>query len=149
MRWVIAKNTRCDIRTFSGTNLSGRSENVQIFPSGRQGKLTSPFRSISFAGPRNTRLVLCRSLLDEDWLEHPWRAFVIAPPNCYRTRDGRMAVNVPDLELLSTANAQRTDPDFEESYPFAENLDDSGGEWTFGRIGNLGGNVNTIRIDRV
>lgn len=148
MRWVIAKNMRCDIRTFSGLNLSGRSENVQIFPSGRQGDLTSPFRSMSYAGPPGTRIVLCRAILDTDWEEQPWRALLIKKPNCYRTRDGRLAVNVPDIELLDKANAQRSDTTFETSYDFAENLDDGQG-WTYGRIGTLHDQVQTIRIDRV
>ncbi|MFT4974420.1 MAG: hypothetical protein ACI8S6_000302 [Myxococcota bacterium] len=148
MRWVIAKNIRCDVRTFSGLNLSGRSENVQIFPSGRQGELTTPFRSMSFAGPPGTRLVLCRAILDEDWMAQAWRAILIKKPHCYRTRDGRLAVNVPDIELLDQPNAQRSDPDFEASYEFAEDVSDGQG-WTYGRIGTLHEQVQTIRIDRV
>lgn len=148
MRWVIDKNIRCDIRTFSGLNLSGHSEGVQIFPSGRQGNLTTPFRSISIAGPVGTRVVLCRAILDEDWEQMPWRALMIQKPHCYRTRDGRLALNVPDLELLSAPNAKRTDPDFEESYPFAATLDEGTG-WTYGRLGTLHQQVQTIRIDRI
>ena len=148
MRWVIAKNIRCDIRTFSGLNLSGRSENVQIFPSGRQGELTTPFRSMSYAGPAGTRIVICRAILDAGWEEQAWRALLIKKPHCYRTRDGRLAVNIPDLELLDKPNARRSDTTFETSYDFAETLSDGVG-WTFGRVGTLHDQVQTIRIDRI
>jgi hypothetical protein len=148
MRWVIEKNIRCDIRTFSALNLCGHSEFVQIFPSGRQGNLTTPFRSISFAGPPGTRLVLCRAILDVDWESQPWRAIMIKKPHCYQTRDGRLAVNVPDLELQDKPNARRSNTEVEESYAFAESLSDGEG-WSYGRFGTLHEQIQTIRIDRL
>lgn len=148
MNWVIDKNIRCDLLTYSGTNYSGKTHRVQIFPSGRQGDLSGPIGSLIWAGPFGLRLTLCTSAAEEGWEAQPWRAIVMVKGNTFRTRDGRHAVRLPDIELLHRADAHRVDPDFEQSYDFAEDLA-SGKGWSYGRVGPLHDRVQCIRIDRV
>lgn len=145
--WVIAKNSRCDLVTFSGVNYSGRESRVQIFPSGRQGDITSPIRSMIYGAPAGMRLVLCVSPVEAGWMERPWRALVMTPTNSFRTRQGKFAIRVPDIEALDKPDARRTDPDFRASYNFAETLEDGNG-WSYGRVGPLHDQIQMIRVDR-
>jgi hypothetical protein len=147
MNWVIDKNCRCEMLVYASTGLAGAKDRVQVFPSGRQGDINIAFSSLVFAGPVGTRLVLCASPLELGWQERPWRASVIQKGHCFKLKDGRLAFRIPNLENLDEGNAVRSDPDFECSYDFAEDLD-AGTSWSYGRPGDLNGQVGMIRIDR-
>ncbi len=148
MQWVIENNSRCDLLTFSGINLSGHGSRVQIFPSGRQGDITSPISSLIIAGMPGLQVILCSMTDEMSWEDHPWRAIELKVGSSFRTKDGRLAVRIPDLENLDRPSDQRMDPDFQCSYDHVESLAARMG-WTYGRTGPLRGRVHQIRIGRV
>ena len=148
MNWVIAKNCRCEMLVYVNPGLAGKKNRVQVFPSGRQGDIKIAFSSLVFAGPVGTRIVLCAAPLELGWQERPWRACVMQKSNSFTLKDGRLAFRLPNLENLDEPNAVRSDPDFECSYDFAEDLGASDA-WSYGRPGDLNGRVSMIRIDRV
>lgn len=145
---------RAEIHFFTGVNFSGNRDVVRIFVGGRvQGPAIdgSRVKSVGMSGPLGTRLVLCRSELDEGWEEYPWRAIVLASGTTFRMSHGNPAVQVPDLDKVDRWDAQRTDPDGIEGLPSASRLSEGRG-WTFGRLSFkdvLKGNVHRVRLDTV
>ena len=151
MDWHIAPHTRVDIVAFSGINFSGESKMVSIHPAGgRQGSSLKnfAFRSVIVAGPIGTQVVFRTSGLEDGWQERPWRVINVQKGHCWKTKTGKPAVRVPDLDWYDKPNAQRTDPDFEQGYPMAKSVADGEG-WTFGRQGTMGGQVVAIEVDRI
>ena len=150
MKWVIAPHSRAEIHSFTGLNLSGLRTVAEIFPAGGlQGQEIdgSTMRSAVVGGLPGTRVVFCTTISD-DWLERPWRAFVIEDKRGFRAKGGMTGVRVPDIDMVNGPTDRRTDPDFEQSFDFAETLE-AGKGWTFGNPGKIQGNVRCIRIDRV
>lgn len=154
VQFTIDPKVRAEIHFFTGVNFSGNRDVVRIFVGGRQQGPRidgSRVKSIGMSGPIGTRVVLCRSELDEGWEEHPWRAIVIASGNTFRMSHGGTAVQVPDLDRYDRWDAQRTDPDGVEGLPMATGLADGNG-WTYGRLSFtdlLKGNVKRVWIDTV
>lgn len=147
MDWDIAENMRVDIVGYEKHNFSGQRHVVQIFPSGRQGDLPDNLGSLFVTGPLGVRLVLKTSTVG-DWQAAPWRCVQLVAGQVVEGRDGRPAARIPDLDLLDRVDAQRTDPDFEQSYPIAASLAEGRG-WTFGRPGRIKDRVVQIRVERV
>lgn len=150
MDWFIAPHTRADLHVFTGINFSGERRVTSIHPAGgRQGATLNNFkiRSLALVGPPGTRIYLCTSVLEEGWEDRPWRAMTVDKKVAYRTKDGKWAVRIPDLDWLDKANAHRTDPDFQQSFPQVGSPDDGSG-WTFGRSGAMPikDNVAAIRV---
>jgi hypothetical protein len=150
--WIIAPKVRCDILTWSGTNFSGYRKLARVFAAGgRQGQQLEGDRLSScwVVAPYGTRVVFCSAPEDHpDWMSKPWRAVVICKGTVFKTQDGLPGVRVPDLDYLDKFNAQRTDPDFQESFPIAKTVDE-GTTWTFGNSNLLTNRINCIRIDKV
>ena len=149
MKWEIAPKLRADLVCYAGINLSGERRVVDIHVvSGRQGAQipTAELKSLAFIAPLGTRLILKTSDGD-DWEEHPWRCIRVMKGSCFRNKNGEYVVRVPDLETLDKPDAQRTDPEHEESYPLVERVKDGTG-WTFGRLGDRKGRVTVIAIEK-
>ena len=147
MEWQIAENMRCDMAGYTKPGFAGTRHVVQIFPSGRQGDLPDNLSSLILVGPIGTRLVLVTSRLG-DFTDAPWRCIQLVKGKAFKSKDGRPAVRVPDLDLLDAPDAHRTDPDFEQSFDIVERMEDGTG-WTFGRPGAIKERVVLIRVERV
>lgn len=147
MDWDIAENMRVDIVAYEKHNLSGQHHAVQIFPSGRQGDLPDRLGSVLVAGPLGVRVIFKTSAVG-DWQRAPWRCVQLVKGHCFKAKNGFAAVRVPDLDFLDKPTAQRTDPDFEESFPIVASLDQGSG-WTFGRPGVLKDHIVQIRVERI
>lgn len=50
----------------------------------------------------------------------PWRAFEIREGHTFESREGKLAVHLPDIDLLDVPSALRTDINFETRYPHVE-----------------------------
>lgn len=151
MDWHIAPHTRLDLVAFTGINFSGETKVVSIHPAGgRQGASLDgfTFRSVLVVGPIGTRVTFRTSVLETGWEERPWRVVQILKGHAFRTKTGKPAVRVPDLDWYDKPLAQRTDPDFQQGFPMAKDLA-SGEGWTFGKPGSIGGQVSAIGVDRV
>jgi hypothetical protein len=150
--WIIAPKIRCDILTWSGTNFSGYRKLARIFAAGgRQGQQLEGDLLSSFwvVAPYGTRVVFCAaSEGDPDWLVKPWRAVIIQKGSVFKTQDGLPGVRVPDIDYHDKFSAQRTDPDFQESFPFAKTLEE-GKTWTFGNSNMLSNRISCIRVDKL
>lgn len=150
LRWDIAQNMRCDLIAFTGINFSGRRTTMQIYPSGKKGDLESgEIGSMSIIAPIGTRVVLISSASETDWELLPWRAIEIHKGVAYKGRAPLPMVRIPDLENLDKVNVERTDPDFQQSYPIANTLAEGKGlGWTYGRVGPLRGLIHAIRVEK-
>lgn len=151
MRWDIAENMRCDLVAFTGVNFSGRRSVVEIFPSGKKGDLEGDaIQSLYIMAPLGTRIVLIASASESDWEQHTWRAIELRKGSAFKSKQGLPAVRLPDLDLMTKPNAERSDPDREESYPLAATLAE-GKDWTYGRVGmqDLKNHIQAIRIEKV
>jgi len=153
MEWQIESHTRADIYVWSGINFSGERRMASVHPAGgRQGSSLKDFafRSIAITGPIGTTIVLCTSVLDIGWESRPWRALRVMKGVGYRTKDGKPAVRIPDLDWYDDANAHRTDPDFQQSFPQVADPEGASG-WTFGRTGSmsLNDNIKQVRVFRL
>ena len=150
MDWHIDPHTRVDIVAYTGINFSGEARVVNIHPAGgKQGaSLTDfAFRSVILVGPVGTRVTFRTSVNAADWESRPWRAVSILKGHAFRTKTGKPAVRVPDLDWYDKPLAQRTDPDFQQGFPIAKSLE-AGEGWTFGKPGKVGGMVSAISVER-
>ncbi len=150
MRWDIAPKTRCDLLVFSGINLAGRRQIARVHPyGGLQGDTLDEgtFQSLIVVAPIGTRVTLMTTVAEEGWEERPWRTIEITREDAFRTKEGKWAVRVPQLNCLDAPNAQRTDPDFEIGFPQADDVE-SGTGWTYGRGGGVAGQVRAIKVDK-
>ncbi len=154
MRWDHPESIRVDIICYSGINFSGRRKIVRfVAKGGRQGPeiLPEDIQSVAVGGPLRTRVTFIGTELEKGWEEsHSWRAVEITKEHSFKTKDGVIAVQLPDIVWYHKPNAKRSDPDFEESYPYSDGLDDRT-SWTYGssRGGFLKGGVHAIKIERL
>lgn len=154
MRWEHPDSIRVDIHCFSGINYSGTRKIVRfVAKGGRQGPEIGPedIRSVAIAGPFRTRVTFIGTELEEGWEKtHSWRAVEIREGKTFTTKEGQIAVQIPDIDWLNAPNARRSDPDFEESPPWSEGLEDRP-DWTYGAAhsGSLKGAVHAIRVERL
>lgn len=147
MDWQIAENMRCDLVGYTKAGFAGTRHVVQIFPSGRQGQLPAELSSLVVVGPLGTRVVLITSQVG-DYTQAPWRCIDLLKGHAFKSKDGRPAVRIPDIELLDKPDAQRSDPELEQSFDMAASLE-AGRGWTFGRPGALKERVVLVRVERV
>ncbi len=154
VRWKIDDKVRAEVSFFTGLAFSGNRDNVRIFVGGRkQGKEVDGTRvkSCGIIAPIGTRLVLCASDLDEGWEDEPWRAVVLTAGFTFKMKDGRDAVQLPDLDLMDEPGSKRSDPDFTAGFPQAATLEEGVG-WTYGNASfhrPLKCNLRTVRLDLV
>lgn len=81
-----------------------------------------------------------------NWEASPWRCIrVLEAHSLLSDHKGMPGIRIPDLALLDSHEAKKTDDFMESSYPMVERLAD-GTDWTFGRTGDL--NVKLIRVER-
>lgn len=151
MRWDIDTNMRCDIIAFSGVNFSGRRTTMQIYPSSKKGDFNDgDIRSCTVIAPLGTRVIFCASSSEEDWEASPWRAVEIVKGVAYKGRASLPMVRIPDLQKIDKTNVERTDPDYEESYPEALTLAEGQGKgWTYGRVGPLHGIIGAVKVSKI
>jgi hypothetical protein len=154
VRWRIDEGVRAELAFFTGLAFAGNRDSVRVFVGGRrQGPEIdgSRVKSCGIIAPLGTRLVLSASDLDEGWEEQPWRAVVLAAGSTFKMKDGRDAVQLPDLDLMDEPGSKRSDPDFMSGFPQVATLKEGTG-WTYGRADfhhPLKGNVRTVRLDLV
>jgi hypothetical protein len=150
MRWEIPPKLRFDIVAFAGLNLSGERRVIEVHAlGGRQGDLQpEDLKSVAIIGPVGLRVVFKTSDDPEEWVKQPWRCVRLIAGHTFDTKEGRPCVRIPDLDLLNTFDARRTDPDFEEGFEEAASLADSTA-WTFGRSGkvSLKTHIRAISVD--
>lgn len=154
MRWHIEGPLRAVIHAFTGINFSGQRVTIDIWPrGGRQAGDDiegDRLKSIGMIAPLGTRVILCTSASEDGWEALPWRAFEIREGYTFESREGKLAVQLPDIDMLDVPSALRTDIDFQTRYPHVESASERPG-WTYGRIGatELKCNIRQIRVDRV
>ena len=153
MDWTVAPKMRMDLVCFAGLNLSGERRIVDVHAvGGRQGGDVAPedLKSLVVLGTVGTRVIL-KTSTGEDWESQPWRAVIVTKAHHYRTKEGETGVRVPDLDWFDKPDARRTDPEMQETFPWADSLEAGmkSGEWTFGRPGALKQKIKAIVIDRV
>ena len=151
MEWDIPPKTRCDIIAFTGVNFSGHRYEVNIHPvGGLQGDDLDGehVQSIAIVGRPATRVILKTTVAEKDWEERPWRCITVTAEAAYKTKEGKLAVRVPDLDWLDAPNAPRSDPDFQGSFDQVASLAKGTG-WTFGRSGPpwLKDNIRAIKVE--
>jgi hypothetical protein len=150
VRWQVGPGVRCNLIAYGARNLTGKRQAVQLFPQGAQkGTIDgSEMSSMVLRGVLGTRVILCAST-SENWDLAAWRCVRMLEKHSLRSeqKHGLPGIRVPDLELLDTHGAKRTDPDFQSSYPAADSLAEGTG-WTFGKVGKLSNRVAMILVDR-
>lgn len=149
MDWQIEKGTRCDLVFYAARNLTGKRTEVRIFPQGnRQGDVhTRDLQSCVVRAPYGTRVVFLTAI-GTGWEAQPWRCVRLVEGHALRSEGvGLPGVRLPDLDLLDTHGAKRTDPDRETTFVRAANLE-AGTDWTFGCPGELKGKVIQIRVEK-
>ena len=153
MNWTVAPKMRMDLVCFAGINLSGERKiiDVQVVGGRQGGDVAAEYlKSMVVLGDIGTR-VLLKTWIGDDWEQHPWRAVTVTAKHHYKTKEGEVGVRIPDLDWFDKADARRTDPDMQESFPYAETFEAgvASGEWTFGRSGALKSKIKAIVIDKV
>jgi len=154
MRWEHPESIRCDIHCYSGINFSGNRKIIRFFgKGGRQGPELYPgdIRSVGIVAPYRTRVTFITTELEKGWEgSHSWRAIEIREGKTFTTKDGGIAVQIPDIDWLDKPNARRSDPDYQECYAHADSRDDRPA-WTYGRStgAEIKGNVHAILVERM
>jgi hypothetical protein len=153
VQWDIAKGVRCDIAAFSGMNLSGKRTLVQIFAYGGLqggGLNASNLASAAIVAPIGTRVIFSTSRDGSDYAGHAWRCVDLIEGSTYETSEGRTAVRIPDLDVLTAYDARRVDPDFLVGYSRVDSPEDST-QWSVGghTRAPLKGAVRHIRIEKL
>lgn len=149
MKWELEPKMRVDLVCYGGINLSGERRHVNIQAvAGRHGPDVAPeeLKSLVIVAPLGTLLVL-KTWDGDDWEAHAWRAVRLIKGSAFKTQEGGFAARLPDLDWLDKVDARRTDPDSNETYPFAATLKE-GNTWTFGRSGDLKGKIQVISITK-
>jgi hypothetical protein len=149
MRWIVDEGIRCDLVFYAAPNLTGKRATLRVFPAGnKQGTDVAPenLRSMVIRAPIGTRFILCRST-GPNWEEVAWRCVELQEGNVVPPArvGGLPGVRLPDLDLLDAYDAKHTSRELQSTYPHADTLEDATG-WTYGRVGELKGRVNAIRI---
>ena len=156
MRWEYEDKIHCELWFFSGINFGGEKRVVRIHPyGGLQGDEVEPsqIKSVGVIGQPGIRVTFMTSATGTDWENVPWRCVQMLDGHTTQIKDGRPAVQIPDLDLYNPFDAPRIDPEFEEGFPevasFAEGAEAGG--WTFGRAGrsSLKTNIRSVRIERI
>jgi hypothetical protein len=156
MRWEYEDKIHCELWFFSGINFGGEKRVVRIHPyGGLQGDDVEPsqIKSVGIIGQPGIRVTFMTSATGTDWENTPWRCVQVLEGQTTEIRDGRPAIQIPDLDLYTSFDAVRVDPEFEEGFPevasFAEGAESGG--WTFGRTGrsSLKTNIRSIRVERI
>lgn len=150
MNWEIEKGLRADIVCYAAKDLSGKRTAIQIFPGGnRKGDVRpADLASMVIRARHGTRVVLVTTP-GNNWESEPWRCVRMIEGQTLPSQKkfGLPGIRLPDLDLLDSVDAKRTNRDLQSSYPRADHLADGEG-WTFGRIGPLKGRVTLIRVER-
>ena len=148
MKWVVDPNCRCDFVFYSGLNCSGLHQQVKVFPSGRQGDVSTPFQSVIFAARPGIRAYFCTDMDDDAWIRSPWRCVRPVKGLGLVTRSGMPYFRVNDLDLYGEPHLLRLPHGMEEGFPLVAHPEDGEG-WTFGLGGDdLKGNIAMIRIEK-
>lgn len=148
----LGKHVRCDILTWSGTNLGGRQRRIRIFPTGNVQGSVEPedLRSMVIRAFHGTRVILA-ARADGDFTAGPWRCVHLIPGATVAAEQagGMPGVRLPDLDRLDAPAARRTAIDLEQSYPLVARVEDGQG-WTFGQVGPvpLKGAVRRIIVEK-
>lgn len=152
MRWDIEEKLACELWCFTGLSFGGTRRVARIHAYGGLQGDTIPgdeLRSIGIIAEPGIRVILMTARSTVAWEDMPWRAFQVMEGFTHTLKDGRTAIQVPDLDRFDAPDANRTDPDLESDFPQVETLADGKG-WTFGRSGKRGlkNRIQAIRIER-
>ncbi|MCB9743966.1 MAG: hypothetical protein H6741_28185 [Alphaproteobacteria bacterium] len=151
MKWDLVGNVRCDIYAYTAPNLCGNRQHVAIFPSGVKGEFDGErIASCIISAPVGTQVTFYTATSEVGRATMPWRAFRILQGQTVKTKEGRPAVRVLDLDLMNAPTDHRLPEDFAVSYPHVDSADEGEG-WTFGNRGNLEikNRVRCIRIEKL
>ncbi len=157
MRWEYEDKIHCELWFFSGINFGGEKRVVRFHPyGGLQGEIDiepSQIKSVGVIGQPGLRVTFMTSGTGTDWENVPWRCVQMLEGQTTEIKDGRPAVQIPDLDLYTAFDAVRVDPEFEEGFPEVESFEagtEKGG-WTFGRSGRspLKTRIRSVRVERI
>lgn len=153
MRWHIEERVVCELWSFTGINFGGTKRITRIHAyGGRQGDdfPGDEVKSLGIVAEPGIRVILVTARTDHDWEALPWRCIQILEGHTSALKDGRSAIQIPDLDRYDPVDSDRTDYDLETVYPFAATVAEGEG-WTFGRPGRKGikARINGIRIERI
>jgi len=148
--WRVGPGVRADLVFYTGKNLNGKRQQVQLFPSGaRRGSVDGgAVHSMVIRAFAGTRVILAASDSD-DWEKAAWRCIRVLEGTAMRSkmRYGMPGVRLPDIDMLDEVDAKKTATDFQSSYTYVDSLADGEG-WTFGRAGGLKNRIAMISIER-
>lgn len=153
MRWHIEERVVCELWSFTGINFGGTRRVTRVHAyGGRQGEDLpgDEVKSLGIIAEPGIRVILLTARTDSNWEALPWRAFQVLEGKVGQIKDGRSALQIPDLDRYDHWDANRSDPDLEAMYPHVDTLADGKG-WTFGRVGKtpLKCNIQAIRIEHL
>lgn len=153
MRWHIEPQTVCELWSFTGINFGGTKRITRIHAyGGLQGEdfPGDEVKSLGIIAQPGIRVILVTARTDNDWEALPWRCFEVREGCTTAIKDGRSALQIPDLDQYDNWDANRTDPELETSFPMAATLAEGSG-WTYGRPARRGlkCNIQGIRIERI
>ncbi len=151
MEWHIGPKTRAHIVGFSGVNFSGERWEIDIWPLGRkaQGEGFDGMRlkSIGIIAPVGVRMTLITARSKVGWEALPWRCVQVMEGHTFDTQQGKLGVQIPDLERMDLPGAMYVDHESQVGIPQVDCVAD-GTTWTFGRDGKLACNVKQIIVER-
>ncbi len=153
MRWDIPDKLTCELWFFSGLSFGGTRRVARIHAyGGLQGDtiLGDQVRSMGIIAEPGIRVILMTARSTVAWEDMPWRAFQVLEGFTTTLKDGRTAIQVPDLDRYDPPDANRTDLEVERDFPQVRTLEEGRG-WTFGRSGRrpLKNNLHAIRVERI
>lgn len=153
MRWDIEDRVACEFWFFTGLSFGGTRRVARVHAyGGLQGDDIpgDEVRSLGIIAEPGLRVILMTARSTIAWEDMPWRAFQVLEGKTAFLKDGRSALQIPDLDQYDEPTANRTDSELDCGYPQVERLEDGTG-WTFGRAGRrqLKNNLAAIRIERM
>lgn len=153
MRWDIEDKIACELWFFTGLSFGGTRRVARIHAyGGLQGDDIpgDEVRSLGIIAQPGIRVILMTARSTIAWEDMPWRAFEVIEGQTHFMKDGRTALQIPDLDQYDEPTANRTDSELDAGYPQVETLEQGSG-WTYGRSGRilLKNNLKAIRVERV
>ena len=153
MRWEIKDKVACEFWTFTGISFAGTKRITRVHAyGGLQGDdfPGDEVKSLGIIAEPGIRVIFMTANNEDGWENLPWRCFQVIEGKTTKLKDGRTAIQVPDLDAYSEPDTNRADLECQSSYPHVNSLSE-GTTWTFGRVGRrqLKCNIRAIRIEKI
>ena len=150
--WDIEPRCKIEIWGFTGINFSGQRSIVhvsargQVFGDVLEGHRLKSIGIIAYPG---IQVTLASSADPYIWEDFGFRTFRVVEGNTHTMKDGRPALQIPDIDVFDPPTAVRSDPEMAMGYEQVERLAD-GTTWSFGRTTTLPlkCRVRQVRIER-